>query len=144
MKRDSAAWRIWIDTGGTFTDGLGIDPEGRLHRVKILSTGALRGIIVGRAAPGGAGARRIRVKQAWDLPADFVRGFRFRLLGRPTPDLTVERFDPAYSLLDLSGDLPEDPAPGAAFEVAGLEESPVLAARILTRTAPGSPLPDAA
>jgi 5-oxoprolinase (ATP-hydrolysing) len=134
-----AEWQIWIDTGGTFTDGLGLDPEGRLHRVKILSTGALRGTL-----EGGAGARRLRVGLGWDLPPDFIRGFRFRLLGRPSPDLTVSKFDPAASLLELSDDLPGDVALGAPFEVVGPEEAPVLAARILTRTAPGARLPEAA
>ena len=63
-----------MDTGGTFTDALGIDPRGVIHRRKVLSTGRLRarlhegrvesgdpeafrvleGAVV-RAVPGGAG-----------------------------------------------------------------------------------------
>lgn len=30
-------WNFWIDRGGTFTDVIGLDPEGRLHTRKILS-----------------------------------------------------------------------------------------------------------
>ena len=30
-------WRFWIDRGGTFTDVVGCDPEGRLHGHKLLS-----------------------------------------------------------------------------------------------------------
>ena len=45
-------WRIWIDTGGTFTDCLAVDPGGRLHRAKVLSTSALRGRIAERAGAG--------------------------------------------------------------------------------------------
>ena len=44
-----ALWKVRIDTGGTFTDALGIDPEGRMHRRKVLSTGRLRA----RAEAGG-------------------------------------------------------------------------------------------
>ena len=31
-----APWQIWIDTGGTFTDCLARDPQGGLHRAKVL------------------------------------------------------------------------------------------------------------
>jgi 5-oxoprolinase (ATP-hydrolysing) len=31
------AWDFWIDRGGTFTDVVARDPEGRLHRAKLLS-----------------------------------------------------------------------------------------------------------
>jgi len=30
-------WRFWIDRGGTFTDVVGCDPDGRLHVRKLLS-----------------------------------------------------------------------------------------------------------
>ena len=33
----SAKWDFWIDRGGTFTDVIGRDPEGRLHALKLLS-----------------------------------------------------------------------------------------------------------
>ncbi|MEP4422750.1 MAG: hydantoinase B/oxoprolinase family protein [Nitratireductor sp.] len=33
----SATWDFWIDRGGTFTDIIGRDPEGRLHARKLLS-----------------------------------------------------------------------------------------------------------
>lgn len=36
------SWKIWIDTGGTFTDCLAIAPDGRHSRLKILSSGELR------------------------------------------------------------------------------------------------------
>ena len=32
-----AGWDFWIDRGGTFTDIVARDPEGRLHRAKLLS-----------------------------------------------------------------------------------------------------------
>ena len=30
-------WQFWIDRGGTFTDVIGYDPQGRLHTLKLLS-----------------------------------------------------------------------------------------------------------
>ncbi len=30
-------WDFWVDRGGTFTDIIGRDPEGRLHPCKLLS-----------------------------------------------------------------------------------------------------------
>src|SRR5690606_32375282 len=33
----SGRWDFWIDRGGTFTDVIGRDPEGRLHQRKLLS-----------------------------------------------------------------------------------------------------------
>ena len=39
-------WQIWIDTGGTFTDGIALDPNGQLHRTKVLSSSTLRGQLI--------------------------------------------------------------------------------------------------
>lgn len=37
MKR----WQVFVDTGGTFTDAIGISPTGSIHRAKVLSSGEL-------------------------------------------------------------------------------------------------------
>lgn len=38
MQSDSGKkWQVWIDRGGTFTDVVGKDPQGRLHSCKLLS-----------------------------------------------------------------------------------------------------------
>ncbi|MBW7947597.1 MAG: 5-oxoprolinase, partial [Sphingomonadaceae bacterium] len=34
---DGGRWDFWIDRGGTFTDVIGRDPDGRLHPLKLLS-----------------------------------------------------------------------------------------------------------
>src|SRR6185503_13191692 len=70
---EPGAWQIWVDTGGTFTDALGVDPLGGLRRVKILSTSALRGAITAQISP-----TRLKIRTDWSLPDDFIRGFRFR------------------------------------------------------------------
>jgi 5-oxoprolinase (ATP-hydrolysing) len=149
-------WRIWVDTGGTFTDVLGVDPRGRLHRAKILSTGALRGTVARLAAPD-----RIVPRWGWDLPAGFLDGFWLRPLegeagaagsggdgdepgtgaGGTAAGIPVTGFDPAVPLLRLARPAPPGTAPGTAFDLSGDEPAPILAARLLTRTPAGQPLP---
>jgi 5-oxoprolinase (ATP-hydrolysing) len=36
-KRETNRWRFAADRGGTFTDVIGLDPEGRVHTIKVLS-----------------------------------------------------------------------------------------------------------
>ena len=37
MGQKSGAWQFWIDRGGTFTDIVGVSPEGRISALKLLS-----------------------------------------------------------------------------------------------------------
>src|SRR3954454_24200250 len=128
-------WQIWIDTGGTFTDCLALDPEGNLQRAKVLSTSAVRGRIMG------AYRDVVHLATAWDLPQGFFRGFTFLLLGTEIEPRTVEDFDSA--ILHLDGPIPGD-LTGAAFELRSPEEAPVLAARLVTRTPLSAELPEIA
>jgi len=129
-------WRVWIDTGGTFTDGLAVDPRGGMHRTKILSTAALRGVVVGRDGPS-----TLRIRESWGAVPDLVRGFAFRLLDRHHPALSVVRYDPKRSILELSSELACQLPERVPFEVRSSEEAPVLAARLLTGTPGPRPLP---
>jgi 5-oxoprolinase (ATP-hydrolysing) len=131
---NNLAWRLWIDTGGTFTDCLAVDPRGGLHRAKVLSTSAVRGRIA--AVEDSA----VRPAAAWDLPPGFFRGFAFSVLGRDV-DRAVEDSDPAF--LRLDSPIPDDLA-GTAFELRSPEEAPVLAARLVTRTPLADALPEIA
>ena len=139
-----AVWRIWIDTGGTFTDCLAVDPRGTLRRAKVLSTSAVRG----RIAAGSAGSI-LRAAAPWDVPEGFFTGFELRLLGRDGDAdgaaRTVIGCEPGGALLRLDGPpLPltrrGSPA-GAPFELRSPEEAPVLAARLVTRTPLAAALP---
>jgi 5-oxoprolinase (ATP-hydrolysing) len=132
----SSSWHIWIDTGGTFTDCVAVDGEGALHREKVLSSSALRGTVEGVITP-----RKLRVGVRWRAPEDFVRGFAFRLMDSAHPGIEVEHYDPSASIIELSGLVPAGTRTGAAFEVRSPDEAPVLAARLVTRTVPGDPLP---
>jgi len=135
----NGSWRLWADTGGTFTDCLAVDPEGRLHRAKVLSTSALRGRIAERVGPAA-----LRLEMAWHVPRDFFRGFTFRRLPDEPSPRTATGWDPETGVLYLDGPLAgADPA-GSACELRSPEEAPVLAARLVTGTPPGSPLPEIA
>ena len=135
-------WQIWIDTGGTFTDCVAVDPSGRLHRAKVLSSGGLRGRVrrlIDR--------RRLEVEQRWGVADDFVAGHAFRWLDRQHEPVTVTAFDAAASVLELDAACPppESPEPperaDPAFELLSGVEAPILAARIVTGTPDGGSLP---
>ncbi len=132
-------WNLAIDTGGTFTDCIATDPEGKIHRSKVLSSSALRGTV--RHA---RGRRRFEIEEDWRAPDDFVSGFDFQLLGEEHRAVRVERYDRAAALLELDVDPGRRPGPGAPFEVRSAEEAPILAARLVTRTPAGTALPDCA
>jgi len=131
----SGRWEVWIDTGGTFTDCLARDPEDRLHRVKVLSSSAVRGTII-RASSDGA----LCVEARWGGVGSVVHGFRFRPLGAQSPVAAVETYDPESGLLRLDR-VPRGLTPGLGFDLLSPEESPILAARIVTGTGAGERLP---
>ena len=73
--RASPRWQFWIDTGGTFTDCLVRSPGGTLRRLKVLSTGALRGEI-SAVEPDGA----LRIRGLPECPINFFVSYRLRVL----------------------------------------------------------------
>jgi 5-oxoprolinase (ATP-hydrolysing) len=139
-------WRIWADTGGTFTDCLAVDPAGRLHRAKVLSTSALRARVAERCGPA---ALRLTAHWAagWKTPAHFFRGYSFRLLGEEHAPRTVLDWDPAAAAVTLDREIEGNlgrAVDGAACELRSPEEAPVLAARLVTCTLLDAPLPEIA
>ncbi len=134
MVARAKTWRLCIDTGGTFTDCLAVDPQGGRRRAKILSSSTFRARVRQARAP-----RRLTFAASWQAPIDFLRGGRLRWLQRDEPPLAVvgSRSDELLT----AEELPLDLQPGERFEVAFEEEAPVLAARWLTGTAGGCALP---
>ncbi|KAA6440459.1 5-oxoprolinase [Dyadobacter flavalbus] len=128
------AWKIWIDTGGTFTDCLAIDPAGNKTRIKVLSSSCLRGRIIRKTAPG-----IYEFEASWNFDNDLLAGYYFKI---NASDLTskVTSIDHARKILTLDDDL--FIAENADFEINTAEEAPVLAARLLTNTPVNAALPN--
>ena len=140
----SDQWRIWIDTGGTFTDCLGLTPDGEVRRVKVLSSAALRGRVTDLRPTEG----RIHFAGPSELPTGFCLGATLRPLrveenNVPSRDLestesTVTGADEPWLTLDR---WPTGLVIGDAVELLFDEEAPILAARLLTGTADRHRLP---
>ncbi len=133
----SKSWNIWIDTGGTFTDCIGVDPGGTMHKVKVLSSSSLRGSVIKPLK-----ANRLAIHQDWGAPSHFIEGFRFNLLGYTHPECHVTAFDAEKNILEIDTYLEElEEAENCSFEVISPYEAPILACRLLTGVSPDDSLP---
>ncbi|MFG0252884.1 MAG: hydantoinase/oxoprolinase family protein, partial [Phycisphaerales bacterium JB038] len=126
-------WRFHVDTGGTFTDCLAHDPQGRTHRLKVLSSSSLRAIVLGQPAPD-----RLRLTLGLDLTRDVLRGLSVQPLGCAGSSGRILSFDPIAqeALLDA-------PLPAGLERVAiqSPEPAPLLCARLATQAALAEELP---
>ncbi len=131
-------WHIFVDTGGTFTDILARDPgePEKLHRAKVLSNSALRGIVNKIIA-----SKQLQVSQSWEAPHNFIQGFSFHLLTQNHPKIYVQSFDSESSIITLDKPVENFFQQDTPFEVRSDEEAPLLGARLVTRTPPGVDLP---
>ncbi len=143
MNETSTPWVIAVDTGGTFTDCLAIDPAGNLHSRKILSRACLRGTLNERLSE-----NSFRIKQNWNAPCDFPMGFEFQLLSSTSNSApaVVTGFDSINSILTLSHTLASAELENAEiadkdFELLSNLEAPSLAVRLITQTPANQPLP---
>ena len=119
-------WRIWIDTGGTFTDCIAVDPEGQHQICKVLSSGALRDRIESIDKDG-----RLFLRGATDLPDGFLTGFRLSALGEDS-EIEIVDHDRESGSIALA---PNDSSffqPGSPVELRSEEEAPLLATRLMT------------
>ena len=129
-------WSVWIDTGGTFTDGIVTDPAGKQWDLKVLSNGSLRGQLL-RA--GGDGVYRINTN--WSLSRNIFSGYRFRIL--PGGDwCKVLRFNPQSQEIQIDKELSPNLKFPFSFELTAEEEAPVLLCRLATETALTEELPE--
>ena len=130
-------WRIWIDTGGTFTDCIALDPEGRRHSCKVLSSGALRDRVESVDDDG-----RVFLRGGAALPDGFLTGYRLAVLGTDHEAEVVshELLTGALVLAQGAAEL----EPGRAVELFSGEEAPLLATRLITGTPLSGELPPVA
>ncbi|MCC6906882.1 MAG: hydantoinase B/oxoprolinase family protein [Phycisphaerales bacterium] len=123
---DSSVWRLCIDTGGTFTDCLALDPQGREHRAKVLSTGALRATIVESI-----GTNQVRLRLPVDAPDDFFVGAMLRRIADSPRAARIGSFDARRNVVTTDS---AAPMPTGLCEIETGLEAPVLAAHLVTRT----------
>ncbi|MEM7479793.1 MAG: hydantoinase/oxoprolinase family protein [Acidobacteriota bacterium] len=151
MNRTSepvARWRLWIDTGGTFTDCLARAPDGRWRRAKVLSSSTLRGRIEGRV-----GDRTLHLGGLAGAPQGLFDNCTLALLAGASPaaeggadEIAVTGHRSVAGESDLQRIELASPAPtswrkGVPISLRSPEEAPILAARWVTGTAARQPLP---
>ncbi len=129
MAQKNTSWKIWIDTGGTFTDCLGLDTSGNLHRTKVLSSGVLRGKILGIASD-----LTLHIQCQWGIVKDIFSGYVFQIVNQSHFPIKITNTNLQEGLISVSA-IPHDiDLTDSTFEITAHEEAPILAARLLTST----------
>lgn len=129
-------WKIWIDTGGTFTDCIAYDPTGNNYGLKVLSKSALRGRIVEQLDKS-----HFKIKVQWSIQYDIFKGYDFKILGIDHRPVKIQYIDFVDHDLLLDRELDLENGNHVDFEISSGEEAPILASRLVTHTPLDSPLP---
>lgn len=127
-------WEIWIDTGGTFTDCIAINPDGETIRSKVLSSSCLRGKLLEQID-----AKTFRFSQNWRIKSDIFQGYAFYVSGNSTAVAKIQSVDFQNDTIELDADL--EIVNKTDFEITAHEEAPILAARLVTQTPLNQALP---
>ena len=133
MNSKSSHWSFFIDTGGTFTDCLAHDPDGNLHRAKVLSRGSLSAQVL-EIEPDGS----ILLSDSPNWPDSFPLGFRLQS-GKDQSPIYVIGWEHSKARLVLDTQVPDQIIPGSAIELLSGEEAPVLGQRLILSRAGISP-----
>ncbi len=127
-------WRVWADTGGTFTDCIGIGPDGKARQAKVLSSGEIR-LRIAEVVD----ARRVRIDRPEWVWGGLVAGMRGTMAGGGDIGARVVSFDEFAGVMEFEKEV--NASEGAILELRAGEEAPVLAARVVTRTGLAEKLP---
>jgi len=122
-------WKIWIDTGGTFTDCIALTPSGQLRRLKVLSSSVIKAEVKS-VLPDNC----LWVLANFHTSVDIFKNFSIRIPGTDFSS-TIHYTNPARGLIYLGTKIPKQLKAGTRIEITSNEEVPVLAARLLTETA---------
>ncbi|QDU43410.1 Acetophenone carboxylase gamma subunit [Symmachiella dynata] len=134
------SWEFWIDVGGTFTDCIARDPDGKLLQLKLLSSGVTKGRV-----DAADGASSFVDPGRSDDPPGFWNGYEIRFLddsGAAMHVGVIDEFENSTGRLTLQQTLPADIVPGTNYELTGGEESPIVAIRYLLGVGLGDPIPE--
>jgi 5-oxoprolinase (ATP-hydrolysing) len=117
-------WKIWIDTGGTFTDCLAISPNEEIKRLKVLSSSLLRLTIARQTT-----LSSFIVHLPIAIKKDFLNGFTFVTQNKASKIIEVD-----IERSEIFVDIKYHGVTSAFAEITTCEEVPVFAARLLTET----------
>ena len=135
---DRPRWRIALDTGGTFTDLVGVAPDGTVVRVKVPSDGTLA---AAAAAPVDGAVLQVRWAGGMRVPDGTLAGWRADLRGESVEVAWNEgdtvRAATAWPIALASGE------PLRFVPPNGLVDAPRLGMHLLTGTPLSRTLPDA-
>ncbi|MEM9026627.1 MAG: hydantoinase/oxoprolinase N-terminal domain-containing protein, partial [Verrucomicrobiota bacterium] len=122
-------WKIFADTGGTFTDCLGQDKAGNWHTCKVLSDGTLRGQVkrIDDAK------RKVWIGFKQSFAPNFFAGYSVRWQGVQGESFALNVDSSAGDWLRAGRGYPL-PKIGDILQVSAGEEAPVLGARVMTQT----------
>jgi len=118
--------KLFIDTGGTFTDAIAILPEGKIERRKILSSGRLRGQIISFIDE-----THLLIQENWSSEIDIFNDFTFSTLEKVSHSCKVVSYDVKNHILEIGTEIKSNAKLiGLAFELYTGEEALVVAARL--------------
>src|SRR5437879_1392365 len=120
-------WQFWLDVGGTFTDCLARAPDGRLLRRKVLSSGVTKGRVV-EAALG-----HVVVESNVSVPDGFWTGYILFVFDEHGVELAADMVLNSVrdgKLLRLDTLDIGWPPQSRSYEIASVEEAPILAIRL--------------
>lgn len=122
-------WKIWVDTGGTFTDCIAHAPDGTIKRLKVLSSGVLKGKVIERI-----NSKTIEVQLNWPVSSDIFIDFYITILSDPKNKFRIASAEIDKSIIHMQNATPHNIKKGDVFEISSAEEVPVFAARLITQT----------
>lgn len=125
-------WRIWIDTGGTFTDCIAHSPVGEVRQLKVLSTGLLMGRV--REA---LNEHELIIDMQWPAEDRALVGMKLEFANRRMTT-AVASVDAQRSLIRLRHPVVRalKNLKGTVVAFSSGEDVPVFACRLLTGTPP--------
>ncbi len=123
------SWKIWVDTGGTFTDCIAYTPTNTIKRLKVLSSGVLKGKVIRQK-----NSQVLEVQLLWPVSQDIFKGFRITFLDKKKIIARIKKVDSDKSIIYLKSSVKQSIKLGTTFEISSEEEVPVFAARLLTET----------
>jgi 5-oxoprolinase (ATP-hydrolysing) len=123
--------KFYIDTGGTFTDCIGVFPDGSVHYQKVLSSGKLRAII-----KNWHDLSSFEIRHSWNIDKDIFKSYKLNFIEKPGVLHSIQSFDPHTNIIQLDCEIGEqDFIEFSGIEISAFEEAPVLGIRMLTQTA---------